>query len=622
MRFLRFAGVLSLALAIFVGTAATHPESSEKGAELRITHGVNPWTHLDLRNDPHHFQFAIVTDRTGGHRPGVFEDAVTKLNLLQPEFVVSVGNLIEGYTEDLEQLHAEWREFEGFVEQLEMPFFYVPGNHDISNPVMAKEWARRFGASYYHFVYRDVLFLCLNTEDQPPRNLSEEQITFVADGLAEHPDVRWTLVFMHEPLWDYERDTGFRRVEELLQGQPYTVFAGHYHTYTKHVRNDRNYFVLATTGGGSSLRGPMFGEFDHVVWVTMTDRGPRIANLMLEGIWDENVRTEQMAAMMDPLIRGQVVVIQPIFTEARDFESGNTQLRLTNDANVPLRLKGGFGEHASLVVRPDSVEVVVAPHSVALLDLEVEALELKKVEALKPLVLRWSASYDQDEVNLPVVEGTSSLVVAREFDAGSRDTPVVVDGRLEEWEDLPFVMEEPAEIEGDPTSWMGPGDCSWRFGVELDEEYLYIGVEVTDERPIYTGAVAWQQDGIEVRVDGRPDPQRSDHRGQGDLSMEHHIFIALSPGNTREEMITVEPGRLEALGVRAICVPTEAGHNTEIAIPLSYFEERQGKKWREFRLNIAVDDYDEQTGPLSQLWWQPDWRDALNYPGSGTFRWR
>ena len=167
---------------------------------------------------------------------------------------------------------------------------------------------------------------------------------------------------------------------------------------------------------------------------------------------------------------------------------------------------------------------------------------------------------------------------------------------------------------------MGPGDCSWRFGVELDKEYLYIAVEVTDERPVYTGAVAWQQDGIEVRVDGRPDPQRSDHRGQGDLSMENHVFIALSPGNTPEEMITVEPGRLEELGVKAICVPTEAGHNTEIAIPLSHFEERQGRKWREFRLNIAVDDYDEQTGSLSQLWWQPDWRDASNYPGSGTFR--
>ena len=33
------------------------------------------------------FRFAILPDRNGGMRPGIFEDAVTqKLNLLQPAF--------------------------------------------------------------------------------------------------------------------------------------------------------------------------------------------------------------------------------------------------------------------------------------------------------------------------------------------------------------------------------------------------------------------------------------------------------------------------------------------------------------------------------------------------------
>ncbi|GAH72348.1 unnamed protein product, partial [marine sediment metagenome] len=48
-----------------------------------------PWTHLNFRNDPNAFQFAIVSDRTGGHRAGAFPEAVRKLNLLQPEFVLS-----------------------------------------------------------------------------------------------------------------------------------------------------------------------------------------------------------------------------------------------------------------------------------------------------------------------------------------------------------------------------------------------------------------------------------------------------------------------------------------------------------------------------------------------------
>ncbi|MFM1875999.1 MAG: hypothetical protein RL266_1736, partial [Bacteroidota bacterium] len=70
-----------------------------------------PWTHLNFKNNPDNFQFAIVTDNTGGMRRPVFETAVTKLNLMQPEFVMSVGDLIEGYTMDQEQIDKEWLEF-------------------------------------------------------------------------------------------------------------------------------------------------------------------------------------------------------------------------------------------------------------------------------------------------------------------------------------------------------------------------------------------------------------------------------------------------------------------------------------------------------------------------------
>ena len=182
---------------------ATEPAAAGDDEPRIVVGEVNPWTHLNLANDPESFQFAIVTDRTGSHRPGVFPDAVRKLNLLQPEFVMSVGDLIEGYTEDREVLDGEWDEFAGFVEALQMPFFYLPGNHDISNQVMADVWQARFGPSYYSFVYRDVLFVCLNTESPESTRLSEPQLHWLEDVLAAHTDVRWTLVFLHKPLWAY-----------------------------------------------------------------------------------------------------------------------------------------------------------------------------------------------------------------------------------------------------------------------------------------------------------------------------------------------------------------------------------------------------------------------------------
>src|SRR5215475_13420609 len=97
---------------------------------------VNPWNNLKFNNESKTFRFAIVSDRTGGARAGVFERAVEQLNILQPEFVISVGDFIEGYTEEPEEITKQWKEFNSFVGKLEMPFFYLPGNHDISNPVM------------------------------------------------------------------------------------------------------------------------------------------------------------------------------------------------------------------------------------------------------------------------------------------------------------------------------------------------------------------------------------------------------------------------------------------------------------------------------------------------------
>jgi hypothetical protein len=254
----------------------------------------NPWNHLRLNNDANEFRFAVVSDRTGGHRAKIFSLAVEQLNLMQPEFVMSVGDLIEGYRDDPVKLAAEWREFQGYVSKLQMPFFYIPGNHDIANMTQDRVWQEKFGRRWFHFNYRGVLFLALSSEDPPGISggkISEEQLGYVKQALEENASARHTLVFLHKPMWatgDPEQN-GWVEVEKLLGTRPYTVFAGHVHRYQKFVRNGRNYYQLATTGGGSKLRGPSYGEFDHIVWITMKREGPQITNLLLDGILPEDL---------------------------------------------------------------------------------------------------------------------------------------------------------------------------------------------------------------------------------------------------------------------------------------------------------------------------------------------
>ena len=51
--------------------------------------------------------------------------------------------------------------------------------------------------------------------------------------------------------------------------------------------------ILATCGK-NALRGPEYGEFDHITWVTMTDDGPMVVNLTLSGIVPDDIVEERV----------------------------------------------------------------------------------------------------------------------------------------------------------------------------------------------------------------------------------------------------------------------------------------------------------------------------------------
>ena len=160
--------------------------------------------------------------------------------------------------------------------------------------------------------------------DDPPGNeegaISPAQTEYMKRALEENAGVRWTVVIVHRPLWSTPgvEQTGWPAFEKLLAGRSYTVFAGHVHSYMKYVRNGMNYYQLATTGGASRMRGVNYGEFDEIAWVTMKDTGPILANVLLDGIFREDMS-------------------QPVTAEApgRPFATKPVQL-----AGGTIRLKG------------------------------------------------------------------------------------------------------------------------------------------------------------------------------------------------------------------------------------------------------------------------------------------
>ncbi|MBG48447.1 MAG: hypothetical protein CML05_09180 [Pseudozobellia sp.] len=323
------------------------------------TTGNVPWTKKAFYNDPMNFQFALISDRTGAHREGIFGKGISKLNMIMPEFVISVGDMIEGGTSDLEQIDQEWTEFDSILSPLEMRYFYVPGNHDISNSTMGKVWKQKYGYDYYHFRYKDVLFITLNTMDDFVE-IGEEQVQYFEKILKEHNDVRWTFVIMHHPLWHYKELNRFDRIEELLKDRKYTVFAGHRHRYLQEFRNERNYMVLGTTGGGSKLRGPKMGEFDHVTWVTMDNQGPKIANLTLDGILETDIASKSNQDKISALSRA--LSLKPFYVLKNETGvKGSVWFTLKNSSNDTIFFNGRVWHHHELNFDQSKINTTVAP---------------------------------------------------------------------------------------------------------------------------------------------------------------------------------------------------------------------------------------------------------------------
>ena len=380
-----------------------------------FTHDVQgqavPWTHIAFKNKPENFSFAIVADRTNGHRIGVFRSAIEKVNSLQPEFVLSVGDLIEGYTTDTVELRRQWDEFNGLLKPLQMPFFRVPGNHDVSNEVQKALWAKQFGRDYYHFIYKDVLFLILNSTDGDGVPFSEQQLAYAEKTIRNNADVRWTFVLMHHPVWNKREENGFNRVEKALADRKYTVIAGHTHRYMASVQNDRNYYVLATSGGSTRLRGAEFGETDHISWVTMTDEGPSLVNLELDGILKDdfsNERTRKLAATLTEDAAFKPLVLLPTAGGAGE---GKVYLNLRNNAELPLQVETRFFQHPSLHVTGAPEKITLPQGAQQQVSLSLRTLTKEGSAKGDTVDMQYHLKYVSGEKGLPYLQGTFRMPV-------------------------------------------------------------------------------------------------------------------------------------------------------------------------------------------------------------------
>ncbi len=284
--------VALIIVSIFCSSIISCSQRNWNSSKEHILPGGGPLAKIRAN---HTFTFVVIGDtRTG---ISIFEKQINEINLIDPDLVIDVGDMINGYAKKPQKIEAMWDEFDKIVSQFTVPFIMVPGNHDIWSPLSRKIYQRRYGKTYFSFDYKGVHFIVLDSEIGGIR-LSDAQIKWLKSDLESHRKARATFVFLHRPLWqDMHVGKGagenwLKKVHPILvKNGVDAVFAGHVHKYIKYSPIDGVSYYITGGGGAGIANNPSQGDFHHYCLITVRDDKWKMAVIKPGAIYPDTIVT-------------------------------------------------------------------------------------------------------------------------------------------------------------------------------------------------------------------------------------------------------------------------------------------------------------------------------------------
>jgi serine/threonine protein kinase len=148
------------------------------------------------------------------------------------------------------------------------------------------------------------------------------------------------------------------------------------------------------------------------------------------------------------------------------------------------------------------------------------------------------------------------------------DQPPLVDGNLDTADEWTGAQYSISHVTFKPENWFGPDDLSGRFYSAWDENFLYLGLDIRDDRHVQvsSGEALYQGDDVEIQIDvdllgDWGDTELSDDDGQLGLAVRDLL------SGQYEAFLWRPPARKGSLSVKLAARQTAGGYVLEAALP-------------------------------------------------------
>jgi 3',5'-cyclic AMP phosphodiesterase CpdA len=204
------------------------------------------------------FRFSILGDRTGDAEPHVYESVWRDVGVLHPDFVINVGDTIQGGNDAT--AGAEWRALRPLWDRAKLPQFFTPGNHDIWSEMSRKIYEKETGRpAFYGFNYQDAHFTVLDNSET--EILSGQQMEFLERDLQQNKARDPKFVLFHKPFWLIPvmfQSSQFPFHQLIKRYGVRYVISGHGHQFMRAVQDGIVYLEAGSSGG--KLKGQGFAQ--------------------------------------------------------------------------------------------------------------------------------------------------------------------------------------------------------------------------------------------------------------------------------------------------------------------------------------------------------------------------